>query len=436
MEKNKKKKAGLAWISGSLIFAVLVFWGGYFLGQKERALPSFQKNLGGQEDFSGADFTLFWDALRLIKEKYVHIDEVSDKDFLYGAIEGAITALKDPYSSFFPPSDAKKFDEDLMGFFGGIGAEIGIRDDQIIVVAPLKGNPAEKAGLMAGDKILKIDDFFTVGLSIEEAVKKIRGELGTKVALLVMRNGWKEAREFLITRDTITVPTLEWMMMSSGGDEEDIAYIHLYNFNANAENQFSKAALTALFKGTKGVILDLRNNPGGFLDVAVNISGWFLKPGDTVTKERFRSENINSLVARGNGALNRLPVVVLVNGGSASASEILAGALRDILEVKLVGEKTFGKGSVQELETLKDGSTLKISIAEWLTPAGHSIDKKGLEPDFEIKPKAVEKDGETEENGEKENGGENLDVQLEKAIEVLKPQLSKDRAVPALFINL
>ena len=248
-----------------------------------------------------------------------------------------------------------------------------------------------------------------------------------------MRDGWKEAKEFLIMRDTITIPTLDWKMMASElGGEEDITYIRLHNFNANAESQFSKAALTALFKGTKGVVLDLRDNPGGFLDVAVNISGWFLKSGETVTKERFRSGETNSLVARGNSnsALNRLPVVVLVNGGSASASEILAGALRDVLGAKLVGEKTFGKGSVQELQTLKDGSTLKISIAEWLTPAGHSIDKKGLEPDFEIKPKTAEKDN---ENGSKEPVP---DIQLEKAIEILKPQLSKGRAIPTLFINL
>ena len=205
---KKKKRAAATWISGSLIFAVLVFWGGYFLGQKEQILPYPQKIGSGGEDFFDADFSLFWEALGIAKEKFVHIDEVSDKDFLYGAIDGALTALKDPYSSFFPPSDAKKFDEDLKGIFGGIGAEIGIRDDQIIVVAPLKGNPAERAGLMAGGKILKIDDFFTIGLNIEDAVKKIRGDLGTKVALLVMRGGRKEAKRVLFMRGKITIHPL------------------------------------------------------------------------------------------------------------------------------------------------------------------------------------------------------------------------------------
>jgi carboxyl-terminal processing protease len=375
---------------------------------KTKPLPSVS-----DETFK-ADFSLFWDAVNLVKSKFIDISEVDDQKILYGAIKGVVGALDDPYSAFYNPEDAKKLSQDLIGSFGGIGAEIGIRNGQLVVVAPLKGNPAEAAGLKAGDKILKINDAFTNDFTIDEAVKLIRGEVGTEVSLLILRDGWDEAKEFKIKRAIIQVPTLDWEMreLGEGNKKIKVAYIKLYNFNANAPQLFYQAALSALLRGIDGMVLDLRNNPGGFLDVSINIAGWFLDRGQVVVRERFSPQDYKDLRANGNGALKDLPLVLIVNAGSASASEILAGALRDSRGVKIIGEKTFGKGTVQEVDDLKDGSSLKISIAEWLTPAGHEINKKGITPDFEVKPN--DKDAE-----------EGKDPQLDKALEVLRTEIQK-----------
>lgn len=372
---------------------------------------------GDEESILEADLSVFWDVVRIIKDKHFKIEDVEDQDLLYGAIAGVVGALDDPYSSFFSPSDAKKFSEDINGSFGGIGAEIGIRKNQLLIIAPLKGNPAEAVGLQAGDKILKVDDTFTNNLTIEGAVKIIRGEVGTEVNLLILRDDWAEAKEFNITRAVVVVPTLDWEMVS-----DDIAYFRLYNFNSSAPQLFYQASLSALLKGTQGVILDLRNNSGGFLEVANNIASWFLERGDVIVKERFRSGDEKLFRGSGPNALERLPVIILVNGGSASASEIVAGALRDNRGIKLVGEKTFGKGTVQEVETLRDGSSIKVSVAEWLTPAGHQIDNVGLEPDVEVEF--------TEEDVE--NG---VDPQFDKAIEILRAEIvSANKRI--IFTNL
>ena len=372
---------------------------------------------GDKESVLEADLSIFWDVIRIIKDKHFKIEDVEDQDLLYGAIAGVVGALDDPYSLFFSPSDAKKFNEDITGSFGGIGAEIGIRDNQLLIIAPLKGNPAETVGLQAGDKILKVDDTFTNNLTIEGAVKIIRGEVGTEVTLLVLRDDWSEAKEFNITRAVVVVPTLDWEIVS-----DDIAYFRLYNFNASAPQLFYQATFSALLKGTQGVILDLRNNSGGFLEVANNIASWFLERGDVIVKEKFRSGDEKLFRGSGPNAFLKIPAIVLVNGGSASASEIVAGALRDNRGIKLVGEKTFGKGTVQEVETLRDGSSIKISVAEWLTPAGHQIDNVGLEPDVEVEF--------TEEDIE--NG---VDPQFDKALEILRAEIiSSNRRT--VFINL
>lgn len=246
-----------------------------------------------------------------------------------------------------------------------------------------------------------------MNMTPDDAVKIIRGNIGTTVKLLVMRDGWKEAKEFTLTRVLISVPTLDWKMIDG-----DIAYVQLYNFNSNAASKFYDAALGALTGRAKGMILDLRDNPGGFLDAAQNIAGWFLNRGDTIVTEKFRGNAEQSLIANGNEALAKMPTVLIVNGGSASASEILAGALRDDRGAKLVGVQTFGKGSVQEIEDLPGGSSMKISIAEWLTPEGTTINKIGLKPDY-IVPL-------TDENIQNKQ-----DPQLDKAIEVLKAEMGQ-----------
>ncbi|MEK7626892.1 MAG: S41 family peptidase [Patescibacteria group bacterium] len=388
----------------AVILAGGIFYAGFNLGSVQEIGGAVSEN---STSSLSANSSVLWEAIDLIKKNYVGAKDVTDKDFLYGAVTGAVGALKDPYSVFFSPSDAEKFNQDLNGSFGGVGMEIGVKNNQLVVIAPLKGNPAEKAGFKAGDQILKIDETFTNDMDTTAAVKIIRGEPGTIVKLLMMRDGWKEPKEFEITRAVIEVPTLDWEMK-----EGNIAYIQLYNFNSNAGSLFYNAALSSLISGAKGIVLDLRNNPGGFLDTSVEIAGWFMNRGESVVSEKFRSGEENVMRSNGPSALVNLPAVVLVNGGSASASEILAGALQDNRGIKLVGEKTFGKGSVQEIENLKDGSTLKITVAEWLTPNGRHINKLGIIPDVVVK---MPDDGIINKK----------DPQLEKALEIIKQEINK-----------
>ena len=426
-EQNGAQKIGLAILGIALLAGA--FYGGFRYG--DAGEPSLRAQLtdinapayisAKSEALLDADFSLFWEAIELAKERYVRIDEIEDENILYGAIGGAIDALEDPYTVFLKPSDAKKFNEDIKGVFGGIVAEIGIREGQLLVISPLKGNPAERAGLLAGDSILQVNGTSTNNITIENAVKIIRGEPGTEVSFLIMRAGWDEAKEIIVERAIVNVPTFEWEMLApTPGSEPSIAHFKLFSFNANASRELANAVIEALIKGTKGVILDMRNNSGGFLDVAVDVTGWFVNKGDVVVQQQHRDGSRTNLVARGSAALKNLPVVVLVNEGSASASEIVAGALRDHLGAKLIGKKTFGKGSVQELETLKNGSTLKVTIAEWLTPLGSSINKVGLEPDVEVE---FGDDPET-------------DLQFEKALEIISENLPAGRAIPTFLLGL
>jgi carboxyl-terminal processing protease len=356
-----------------------------------------------------ADFGIFWEARKKLKALHIDGETLDDLDVLYGAISGMTGVLKDPNTVFLRPDDSKKFEEDISGSFGGIGAEIGIKDEQLIIVAPLKESPAERIGLKSGDEILKIDDFNTAGVAVVDAVKKIRGPNGTPVTLEIYRKGWDDSKQFKIIRDTIVIPNLEWEIKDGG-----IIHVRLYNFNENAPASFYEAAIGALLNNAQGMILDLRNNPGGFLEVAINLSGWFFNKGDIVVSEHFRQGPDRVFRANGNGVFKNMPVVVLINQGSASASEILAGALRDLRGAKLVGEKSFGKGTVQELQGLRDGSKLKITIANWLLPSGQAIEKAGLVPDYEVKP--------TEADVKAER-----DTQYEKAVEVLKAEIAKSK---------
>lgn len=360
----------------------------------------------GDEDVK-ADFSIFWEAWQKIRDEHIEGAKADEKKMVYGAVSGMVDSLKDPNTIFLPPDDSKKFNEDISGAFGGIGAEIGIRNEQLVIVAPLKDTPAERAGLKSGDKILKIGEKVTIGLDVNEAVKLIRGPVGEKVVLTILRADTENPKEVTIVREIIKIPTLD-VEIKDG----NLAHVKLHSFNENAPYEFYKAVIKAASYGAQGIILDLRNNPGGFLEVAVNIAGWFLDRGATVVAEEFKSGEKKIFRANGNGALKDVPTVILVNGGSASASEILAGALRDHLGIKLVGEKTFGKGTVQELYELRDSSALKITIAHWLLPGGQLIEKNGLMPDIEIK--LTEKDIE----GKK-------DPQLDKAIEVLRQEIAK-----------
>lgn len=404
-----KKK--LVTVAVAVIILVSSSLGSYYLGL-EKGLKE-TKNIviegisGGESpQGTGADFSVFWQAWDKLKKEHINGKDTSSEKLVYGAINGLTKALGDPHTIFFEPEDYKKFNQDITGSFSGIGTEIGVRNDQLVIIAPLKNSPAERAGLMAKDKIIKIDDTITYDLNVEEAVKLIRGKEGTKVVLNILRNGWESPKDFEIIRAQIEIPTVDWSMK-----ENNIAYVQLYNFNANTNAAFYKAMSDVLYKQkTRGIVFDLRNNPGGYLNVAVDLAGWFLKKGDVVAKERFADGNERVFKAYGNEALENTPVVILINSGSASASEILAGALRVHRSIKLVGEKSFGKGTVQELQELKDNSALKITIANWLLPDDSLIDKVGLNPDIEVKM--------TEEDIKA-----GKDPQLDKAIGVLKSQI-------------
>ena len=349
------------------------------------------------------DFSLVWEAWKMVHEKFVEPEKLNTQEMIYGAISGILKAIKDPYTVFLNPSQSKNFVEDISGRFEGVGMEIGIRNDELQVISPLEGTPAQKAGLRAGDKILQIDGTSTADLSVEEAVSIIRGPKGTEVKLTIFRTGWDKPKDITLKRDLIEIPSLKWELK-----DNDIVYIQIYQFSQKAQEDFNKAAIEILNSPGKKIILDLRNNPGGYLEVAQNIAGWFLKKDQIVTIEDFGGKQKNEeFKSNGNGQFSGYKIVILINNGSASASEILAGALRDNLGITLIGDRSFGKGTVQELFALKDGSELKITTGKWLTPKGQSIENIGIEPD--IKVEITDKDYE-----------EGKDPQLDKAIEVIK----------------
>lgn len=401
-------------VIAALVLAAVIAGGSYALGYRigaenpKEVIVTGITNIG--DDDVRADFGVFWDAWKKLKEFHIRGKELQDPELVFGAVTGMVGSIGDPNTNFLKPDDSKKFNEDISGSFGGIGAEIGVKNDQLVIISPLKNSPAERAGLKAGDKILKIDQTDTAGMNVNDAVKNIRGPMGTEVTLTIFREGFGEAKPFAIVRETIRVPTVDLSMLPDG-----IAHIKLYSFNEAAPTAFYEEAVKTVLGNARGIVLDLRNNPGGFLEVAVDIAGWFLQKGEVVAMEKFRDEfkdRNRTFYARGNGTFRETPVVVLVNGGSASASEILAGALRDNRNAKLVGEKTFGKGTVQELYPLVGGSQLKVTVAEWVLPSGKSIDKNGLVPDTEAKLDA-------------EGASAAKDPQLEKAIEILKAEMTK-----------
>jgi len=349
------------------------------------------------------DFSLFWETWQTIKEKYVDKAKLDTQEMIYGAISGMVKSLNDPYTIFLKPEDTKRFIEDVKGSFEGVGMEVDVRNGQLQVVAPLEGTPAQKAGIKPGDIIMKVNGTTTAEMSVDEAVNLIRGPKGTEVTLTIYREEWGEARDIKIVRSVIDVPSNKLEIRDDG-----IAYLRIYHFSENAAYDFREAAIKILESNSQKIILDLRDNPGGYLEVAQDIAGWFLERGQVVTVEDFgEGKEQNKYLAEGNAKLVSYPVVVLINKGSASGSEILAGALRDDRGVKLIGETSFGKGSVQELEKLRGGSSLKITIAKWLTPNGDLITGKGLEPDVKVELTT-------------EDAVANRDPQLDKAIEILK----------------
>ncbi|MBI4127504.1 MAG: S41 family peptidase [Parcubacteria group bacterium] len=392
-----------------LAFSIALFSAGLFVGYREAKLevlatPPRASDGATIVNTTGAprevDFGLFWQAWNVLSTKYLR-KPLPAQELLYGAIQGAVAALGDPYTVFLDPKTNEAFNEELSGTFDGIGAEIGIRNDQTTIIAPLKDSPAEKAGVQPGDVILRIDDEDTTGLLLEEAVTKIRGPKGSTVKLTLMRNHDRnQILELTMVRNTIRVASVSWTFRP-----DDILLIESSRFGEDVATRFDELAREAKEKEIKGVILDLRNNAGGFLDAAVVMASEFIREGVIVIDHRPGQED-SALTAHGKGRFLEVPLVLLVNEGSASASEIVTGAIQDYKRGTAVGTKTFGKGSVQELETLPQGTALKVTVAEWLTPKRRQINEVGLEPDVVV-----------ERTDEDINA--DRDPQLEKAIELL-----------------
>lgn len=403
---NWKKYTRIYIVAAALPIIGASFFVGAWYGYYNRPAVEKVLNVVGQKpppQLSEVDLNIFWDVWSQLEDKYVDKAKLDRKDLVYGAASGLVRALKDPYSEFLPPQENKQFQDDIKGSFEGIGAEIGIRKGILTVISPLKGSPAERAGIKGGDKILKVNDTLTGDLALDEAVRLIRGPKGTEVTLTVLRDSFDKTKEFKIVRDTIRITIL-----STEKKKDGIFVIKLNHFSQNAAWEFRRAVQEFYQSGSKKLILDVRNNPGGFLTVAVDIASWFLPAGEVVTKERVAEGEREIYRSAGYKLLEKVPVVVLINEGSASASEIVAGALRDVRGVKLAGIKTFGKGSVQEVVPLAGGSSLKITVAKWLTPKGEEINGKGLEPDIKVELPKDEKEAEKK------------DWIMEKGIEVLK----------------
>ncbi|NTW30532.1 MAG: S41 family peptidase [Candidatus Moranbacteria bacterium] len=327
------------------------------------------------------DFSLFWKVWNVLKDKYVDGDKLDSRKLFYGSIKGMLAAAGDPYTTFFDPEDQKSFEEDMAGKFEGIGAEMGIRDEILTVIAPLDDTPSQKAGLRPNDRILKVDGETTTNLGLEEAVSKIRGPKGTEVRLTIYREGEDESREVTVLRDVINVKSVKVEFRNN----DEIAILRVGRFGDTTEKEFREAAVSVARTAPRGLVLDLRSNPGGLLHTAVDMASLMLPAGQTVVIEENGKGDRKTEKASGGDVLSGISTVVLIDEGSASASEILAGALReDRKNVTLVGKKSYGKGSVQELIPVGKDMSVKVTVARWLTPDGNQINEKGITPDFEV----------------------------------------------------
>lgn len=333
------------------------------------------------------DFSLFWRVWDTLQERYYDDSKLVPAKMVYGAIAGMVAAVEDPYTVFLAPQENKIVQEDLQGNFEGIGIQIGFKGTQLAVIAPLAGSPAEKGGIKAGDYIIGIKDEGkdvdrgTVGITLPEAVQAIRGDAGSKVTLTILREGTDEPFVVDVIRESINVPSVVVEFINDG----KVAHLKVLKFGAETEGEWDRAVANILRRSeVEGIVLDLRNNPGGYLQGAVDLAGDFLDSGSVVVVEESGNGNKEEFKSQGIPRLKNYNVVVLVNEGSASASEILAGALRDINSIRLVGETTFGKGTIQEPQQINGGAGLHITIAKWLTPLGIWVNDSGLKPDLEI----------------------------------------------------
>lgn len=403
-EVSKKSKGKIFSIAIAVILACFFFFAfGMIVGKigSGKLTLNINPNLYAETELPAAfNNTLFKQVWTIIKDDYVDKDKLTDKDLFYGALTGFVSGVGDPYTVFLDPETTKDFEDQISGQFQGIGAEIGLKDGAVLVVAPLPDTPAARAGILAGDRIFAVDGKDVFGLSLDTVVRMIRGEKGTTVKLLISHEG-DEAKELSIVRDVIEIKSVKWTFRDDG-----IAYVEISAFNEDTTPLFNKFVKEAKGKELKGIIVDLRNNPGGLLDSALELSAYWLE-NKLILIEKFGDGTETKYDSDNNAPLKKNKTVILVNQGSASGSEILAGALQDNQAATIVGKQTFGKGSVQALKKLPDGSSVKVTIAKWLTPNGRSISDEGVAPDVvvEITKKDIE---------------DKKDPQLDKAVELLK----------------
>lgn len=398
---------------GTILIIILVFVLGWQLGHRDYSL-SWQGNkpnltvLNQPKAFdknSTVDFKLFWQTWNLLSLKYIDNKSINPQKLYYGAIAGMVAALGDPYTVFLPPEAQKSTKEQLGGAFDGVGIMLGYdKDKRLVVIAPLKDTPAEKAGVKAGDLIVQIDSKDTSKLSLPEAVSLIRGQKGTSVKLALFRENESKPRDVTLVRDTIVVKTVIYIAKTTKSGK-NIAYLRVSGFGEKTDNEWDLAVKEAMLSNPQGVIVDVRNNPGGFLDAAVYLASEFLNGGKVVLQEDGQGVKQDLLVMR-QGQMLDTPLIVLINKGSASASEILAGAMQDRKRGTLIGDQSFGKGTIQSAEDLPESTGIHITTAKWLTPNGRWIHNIGLTPDIKVEIPADLKDP-------------LADPQLEKALEIL-----------------
>ncbi|MBP9774027.1 MAG: S41 family peptidase [Candidatus Peribacteraceae bacterium] len=369
------------------LLTLLIGWqlGVRYVTQQHTLFNAFHESGSGQTVISNpekeVDISLIWSVWNVLQQRYIDPSKLQIRPMVYGAVSGLVEAIGDPYTVFMTPKDAKAFSDLMEGNLEGIGAQLEEKNGYVVIVAPLKSSPAEKAGLLPNDVIVKVDGKDVTGDRLDDIVSRVRGKQGTKVTLGILREKETKILSITIIRDAIHVPSVETKTVTS--QTGSVAYIALNQFGDASTSELTKALRDVDQKKVKGLVLDLRFNGGGLLEGAVELVSMFLKEGKVVTVEQ-RGERPEEHFVSGNAIAANLPLVVLINSGSASASEITAGALQDLHRAKIVGTQSYGKGTVQQLVDLPGGSTLRMTIARWLTPSGHDLSKKGVTPDIVI----------------------------------------------------
>jgi len=375
--KNMKNwnRANYAIVIVVLISVTAAFLSGFYFNQYiwQKKYDSAQGNL------AKIDLLLLSDVIRELNNSFVDSDKIDPEKMTYGMISGAVKSLGDPYTVFFDPKETVAFKDDIAGSFSGVGIQVGSKDGKLKVIAPIKDSPADKAGILPGDIILQVDKASISDMPVDDVIQKIKGDRGTKVSLTISRDS--KIKDFDLIRDTIKVPTMDVTVKEV--NKKKIATLSIYHFSEELYTDFKKEI--PKLSQVDGIILDLRNNPGGLVNQTQEVISWFLKKGDVIYTEQDKAQNKNTLSSFGYGGLEKVPMVILINEGSASAAEIMAGALRDDNKALIIGQNSYGKGTVQKVVDLSDGSSVKVTIAKWFTPSGLRIQDTGIKPDIEVK---------------------------------------------------